>query len=395
MNTPNKPSRLELYQRLIEISRDLVSTLDLTELLARIVNAAADLCQAEAASILLYNETTRELYFEAATNLENPALRGMRVPVENSVAGWIVTNQQAVIINDAQKDTRHFNQVGENLQMSISRLMGVPLLAKGKVIGALEAINKTDKPFDDDDLDLLSALGAQAAIAIENSRLFQQSDLIAELIHELRTPMASLNTAVYLLIRPEIDEKQRDYLANMVHAEISRLSELTSSFLDLARLESGRVQFNPQKFDLGKLIRECTDLMSARAMERTIRIENDIPELPLLMGDRDKIKQVIINLLSNAIKYNKTDGKITIRAYQNGETAGFSVEDSGPGIPAHEMKHLFEKFYRVPGSENMASGTGLGLSICKRIIDAHQGWIDVDSQVGLGTKFTVHLPATA
>jgi signal transduction histidine kinase len=395
MNTQKHPSRLDLYQRLIEISRDLVSTLDLTELLARIVNAAADLCQAEAASILLYNETTRELYFEAATNLENPTLRGMTVPVENSVAGWIVTNQQAVIINDAQHDTRHFNEVSDNLQMSIQTLMGVPLIAKGKVIGALEAINKIESLFDEDDLDLLSALGAQAAIAIENSRLFQQSDLIAELIHELRTPMASLNTAVYLLMRPEIDEAQRIYLANMVRSEISRLSELTTSFLDLARLESGRMQFNPQSFDLGQLLNDCTDLMRARAMERNIKIDSKIPADPTFVtADRDKIKQVVINLLSNAIKYNSTDGKIAIQAYQNGEAAGFSVEDTGPGIPANEMKHLFEKFYRVPGSENLASGTGLGLSICKRIIDAHQGWIDVDSKVGKGTKFSIFLPTT-
>lgn len=386
-------ARIELYQRLIEISRDLVSTLDLNELLTRIVDAAADLCGAEAASILLYDELKRELHFEAATNLDNPAMRGISVPVNSSIAGWIVTNRQPVILNDAQHDTRHFTQVGESLKMTTKSLMGVPLITKNKVIGALEAINKRVGEFDEDDLDLLTALGAQAAIAIENSRLFQQSDLISELVHELRTPMASLNTAVHMLVRPELAQEQRARITDMMRTEISRLAELTTSFLDLARLESGRVQFRNEVIDLDRVLSECTEIMRARAQERNLTIESNIPEnLPFLRGDHDKIKQVMINLLSNAIKYNFPGGKIHVQAYSNDHELIFAVSDTGPGISAEDMKRLFEKFYRVPGTEQLAQGTGLGLSICKRIVEAHQGRIEVESKVGVGTKFTVHLP---
>ena len=387
------PTRLELYQRLIEVSRDLVSTLDLTELLKRIVNAAADLCQAEAASILLYNEDDRELYFEAATNMDNPTLRGISVPVDNSLAGWMVTHRQHVIINDTQNDERHYTPVSVSMAMDIHSLIGIPLIAKGKVIGALEAINKNNFEFDSDDLDLLNALGAQAAIAIENSRLFQQSDLISELVHELRTPMASLNTAVHLLVHPDIDEKQRQYLTNMIQSEIGRLSELTTSFLDLARLESGRVQFHPQMVNLEQMLNDCSEMMRARVQERELALENLATKpQPTVHADPGKIKQVIINLLSNAIKYNYPGGKIILQSVKQDGYLGFSVTDTGPGISSEEMKHLFEKFYRVPGSEKLAPGTGLGLSICKRIIAAHQGRIDVESQVGQGTKFTVLLP---
>jgi signal transduction histidine kinase len=389
-------ARIELYQRLIEISRDLVSTLDLNELLTRIVDAAADLCGAEAASILLYDELKRELHFEAATNLDNPAMRGIIVPVNSSIAGWIVTNRQPVILNDAQHDTRHFSQVGESLQMTTQSLMGVPLITKNKVIGALEAINKRVGEFDEDDLDLLTALGAQAAIAIENSRLFQQSDLISELVHELRTPMASLNTAVHMLVRPELAQEQRARITDMMRTEISRLSELTTSFLDLARLESGRVQFRNEVIDLDRVLSECTEIMRARALERNLTIESNIPvNLPFLRGDHDKIKQVMINLLSNAIKYNFPGGKIHVQACSNDHELIFTVSDTGPGMSADDMKRLFEKFYRVPGTEQLAQGTGLGLSICKRIVEAHQGRIEVESEVGVGTKFSVHLPIQA
>lgn len=393
MTTSNYETRLALYQRLIEIARDLVSTLDLNELLYRIVDAASDLCQAEAASILLYDAERGELHFEAATNIEYPTMRGLTVPVESSVAGWIITHREPLILNNVAQDNRHFAQIGERLQMTIHSLMGVPLITKNKVIGVVEAVNKKSGLFTEDDLDLLSALGAQAAIAIENSRLFQQSDLIAELVHELRTPMASLNTAVHLLLQPDISDEQRLYIINMIRSEIARLSELTTSFLDLARLESGRIQFTPEKLALNPLLEGCIEIMRARAQEKNLTFEKSLPpDLPTVFADADKIKQVVINLLSNAIKYNTMGGKIIVESFVNGNYLAFSIADTGPGISEEDRKHLFEKFYRVPGTEKLASGTGLGLSICKKIIDAHQGKIEVESAVGQGAKFTVYLP---
>lgn len=247
--------KITRYQRLLEISNDLTSTLDLNELLSRIVGAAADMCSAQAASILLYDAVKHELRFEIATNMDNPLLRGISVPVDSSIAGWMVTNRQPIIISDAQKDQRHFGQVGEAMNMPTGSMVGVPLIAKDKVIGALEAINKLDGDFTQEDQDLLMALGAQAAIAIENTRLFQQSDQIAELIHELRTPMASLNTAVHLLNRSDLAEEQRQKIIAMVGSEIERLSELTTAFLDLSKLELGELAFNQNHVTSGPCLK--------------------------------------------------------------------------------------------------------------------------------------------
>ncbi len=178
---------LERYQRLIELSRDLASTLDLQDLLDRIVHAAADLSGSEAASILTYDEIKGELYFDAASNLSEPLMRGLVVPAETSIAGWIVANRQPVIISDTQRDPRHFGQIGKATQVTTTSMLGVPLIAKGKVIGVLEAINKLSGDFNQEDQEIISTLAAQAAVAIENARLFQQSDLISEMVHELRT----------------------------------------------------------------------------------------------------------------------------------------------------------------------------------------------------------------
>jgi signal transduction histidine kinase len=394
MAEPDSKHLLERYQRLLEISQDLASTLDLDVLLRHIVRAAADLSNAEQASILLYDQVKNELYFEATTNLEQPILQGLSVPMEGSIAGWVVSNRKPLIIDNAARDDRHFAQVAQVTQTKTTSLLGVPMINKDKVVGALEAINKRSGEFDAEDQQILTTLGSQAALAIENARLFQQSDLIADLVHELRTPLASLNTATHLLLRPELPEEQRTHVAEIIRGEIFRLSEMASSFLDLARLESGRAQYHIAPFHPNKLIESCTELMRARVMEKELTLHLNLDaSIGTIQGDEDKIKQVMINLLSNAIKYNRPGGTINVDAHRDGEYLTISVSDTGHGIPQENLASLFQKFYRVPGTEKVAPGTGLGLSICKRIIEAHQGTISVQSEVGKGTTFTFRLPA--
>jgi signal transduction histidine kinase len=388
-----KTQTLDSYLRVIEISRDLASTLDLDTLLDGIVRAAADITRAEAASILLYDDTARQLYFQVATNIDEPTMRGLIVPLEKSIAGWIVTNRQSVRIDDAHKDDRFFSDVEQSIGYSTRSLLGIPLITKNKVVGVLEVINKKKGRFTDPDESMLTVIGAQAAVAIENARLFQQSDLIAEFVHELRTPLASLSTATYLLLRPEMSREQRDQIVNNIHNETLRLNSLASSFLDLARLESGRVQFRKTRFSVADLIYECRDVMMSKAQETNVQIRVDIPEdMPLMEADRDKIKQVLLNLLSNAIKYNRPNGSVIITGTFDSSDIAMTIQDTGVGIPDESLPHLFEKFYRVREHEGKTGGTGLGLSISKQIIQGHNGRIEVRSKMGVGTSFTIYIP---
>ena len=391
-----KTRTLDSYLRLIEISRDLASTLDLDTLLSDIVHAAADITSAEAASILLYDDTARQLYFQIATNIDEPTMRGLIVPLDKSIAGWIVTNRQSVRIDDAHEDERFFGDVDQTIDYSTKSLLGIPLITKNKVVGVLEVVNKKRGKFTDADESMLTVLGAQAAVAIENARLFQQSDLIAEFVHELRTPLASLSTATYLLLRPEMSREQSDQIVNNIHNETLRLNSLASSFLDLARLESGRVQFRKTRFSVADLIYECRDVMMSKAQETNVQIRVDVPpDMPLMEADRDKIKQILLNLTSNAIKYNRPHGSVIITGSFTDEELTITIQDTGLGIPEDSIPHLFQKFYRVREHEGKASGTGLGLSICKQIIQGHNGRIEVKSKMGVGTSFSVHLPRTS
>jgi signal transduction histidine kinase len=393
VNQDSPSSLIERYQKVMEISRDLASTLDLDVLLRRIVAAATELCHAEQASILLYDQNKQELYFEASTNLKTPQIRGIIVPVASSIAGWIVTNRQPIMLSDVTHDSRHYTMITQVTETPTTSLLGVPLITKDKVIGALETINKQAGKFTEEDKEILTTLGAQAAVAIENARLFQQSDLISELVHELRTPLSSLSTAVHIVLRSDVPDEQRNRIAQIIRDEIFRLSELTTSFLDLSRLESGRAQFRMNTFDLKRVLEDSCEMELPRAAEKDLDLELWVePGLPMLTADQDKIKQVVINLINNGIKYNRAGGKVTVRAETDDRGFKLSIIDSGPGIPPENLPNLFTRFYRVPGLENVSSGTGLGLSICKRIIEAHHGHIDVQSEVGSGTIFTVFLP---
>jgi signal transduction histidine kinase len=388
--------RLDGYRRLIDISRDLASTLDLDVLLARIVYAAAEVSGAEAASILLYDEAAKQLYFQVATNIDEPTRRGLVVPLDGSIAGWIVTNRKPARIPNVHEDARFFGEVEQATGFTTQSILGVPLVTKNKVVGVLEAINKLKGTFSDADESMLLVLGAQAAVAIENARLFQQSDLISEFVHELRTPLASLSTATYLLLRPEMSQEQRDQIVNNIHSETLRLNALASSFLDLARLESGRVQFRKSAFDLTELINECRDVMVTKAEEERIQIRVEpTVGLPPLEADRDKIKQVLLNLISNSIKYNHPNGSVILRAEAGENEFRISIQDNGIGIPEQDLPHLFEKFFRVREHEAKTTGTGLGLSICKQIVQGHGGRIEVNSKLGSGTVFTIYMPRSS
>lgn len=398
MNSSHNPKQqvLQRYLELLDISRDLSSVLDLDVLLGRIVAAAANVTDSSAASILLYDESKNELFFQSSTNLDTPLMRGLAVPVEGSIAGTIVTSRQPMIVQNTREDPRHYRGIGKSIQFETESLLGVPLIAKDKVVGVLEALNKREGEFTTEDQDLLSALGSQAAIAIENARLFQQSDLVAEMVHEIRTPLVSINTATHLLLRPELKDEQRTNLAQTIQRESQRLSEMASTFLDLARLESGRGQFKIEDVNIPEILGEARDIMNARIQEEGLLLVWEVPDtLKTVEGDTDKLKQVAINLISNAIKYNNKNGKVIIQAGQSEKNVQFSIEDTGRGMLPEHINSLFQKFYRVPGSENIAQGTGLGLSICKKIVEGHGGTIEVFSEVGKGTRFTVVIPSLA
>ncbi len=379
----------------MDISRTLVLTLDLPRLLNKIVLAAAELTDTEVASIMLFDPQSGELRFEAATNLSAAALQGIVVPVEGSIAGWIVTHPEPLVVPDATKDPRWSQDVDRRVSFITHSILGVPLVARDKTLGALEAINKRNGTFTAEDITVLQTLAAQASVAIVNVRLFQQSDVISEMVHELRAPLTSLTAASQLLLRPDLPTDKRDQITRTIQSETGRLAQMTTEFLDMARLESGRVRYTIEAFDLAGLIRECVAVIQPQAAARGLRVDLQLPPAPKkLESDRSKVKQVILNLLTNAVKYNRENGVITVRLTPapDGAACTVSVTDTGKGIPPESMSRMFEKFYRVPDTERTVAGTGLGLSIAKKMVEVLGGEMNVRSTYGTGSTFSFSLP---
>ncbi len=384
------------FRSLIRVSTILSSTLNLPRLLEIILEATTRLTDTMAASILLIDSQSGNLYFEAASNIPPAQMERIQVPLKGSIAGWVVRHGEPRIIQQV-KEQEGFTASARIDSITIfttHSVLAVPLTAKGKVIGVLEALNKNDeRPFSDDDADTLMAMAGQAAIAIENARLFQQNDFVSEMVHELRTPLTAMVALSELLTRPEVSAAQLSAYANTIQSEARRLTELTSELLELSRIESGRVHLKRQSIDLATLIQEIISFQGQLAAERGITIRTHLPDdPPPLVGDRDRIKQVLLNLVNNAIKYNRQNGQIHITALAESQSVQVCVQDTGRGIPSEALGHLFERFYRVPDDQGYTTGTGLGLSIAKQIIQQHGGRIWVESTYGSGSRFCFVLP---
>jgi signal transduction histidine kinase len=390
----NDATLIDQYKRIVEISQQLSSTYDLPTLLRKIVSVAKDLIHVEATSILLLDEASGQLRFAMSTNIKATEMEEILVPLDNSIAGWIVTHGEPRVIEQAENTV--YRGVDNKIDFQTRNLLGVPMRTHQRVIGVVQALNKhNNQKFNDDDIQMLRTLASQAAIAIENARLFQQSDFIAEMVHELRTPLAALKASTILLTRPDLPQEKRADIVVKMKNETERLIDLTSEFLDVARLESGRISLSVVQFSMADLINESVDIVAQQAQNKGIVIQVETSDLHA-EADRGKIKQVVLNLLTNAIKYNRANGEIAvyIRPYEDHDQAFVHVvvADNGYGISKEHQKNMFQKFYRVPTLENVERGTGLGLAICKHIIEAHGGRIWLESEEGVGSQFQFTLP---
>lgn len=394
-----KTQLIERYERLIAISQKLNTTFDLRSLLQTIIQAAIELTYVEAASILLIDPTSGELRFEAASNIKPHAMERITVPLDGSIAGWIASHGEPRVINDVSQAPEFYSRVDKEIEFRTHGLLGVPMRTHNRVIGVLEAINKIDKTeFTEFDIETLTTLAGQAAIAIENARLFQQSDFIAEMVHEIRTPLTALKASTTLLQRPELPTDKKSDIIVTMQGETERLIRLTTDFLDLARLESGRFQLEKAPFDLERLLRESADVVVHQAQQKDITFHIKTHQYTVI-GDRGKLKQVILNLFTNAIKYNRDNGDVYVRTRDilEGDTpfVEISIEDTGFGISSDNLKNLFQKFFRVADTSNQAQGTGLGLAITRHIVEAHGGRVWAESEHGKGSVFFVVLPLVA
>ena len=220
-------------------------------------------------------------------------------------------------------------------------------------------------------------------------------EFVANVSHELRTPLTNVRGyAETLMSVDDIDRGTQMRFLGVISSEADRMTRIVKDLLTLTRLDYNRMEMHMEPMDLRELGQKAAQAMEGQATGQGLTLKCDLPEsLPMVVGDAERIQQVIINIITNAIKYNKPQGAIHITGGTEGEKVFLRVEDTGIGVPKEDLKRLFERFYRVDKARSRESGgTGLGLAIAKQIVESHGGTIGFDSEYGKGSVVTLYLP---
>jgi heavy metal sensor kinase len=216
----------------------------------------------------------------------------------------------------------------------------------------------------------------------------------ADASHELRTPLTALRTEVEVALGKSLSPAEHQQLLAGLLEELVRMSRLTDQLLTLSRRDAGVEQFNPVPLDLAGLAASVVEVMRPLAESRGLHLHFDERARVTVEGDEGRLRQVVVNVLDNALKYTPEGGRVAVRVDRHGRNAVLLVEDTGVGIAAEHLPHIFERFYRVDRARSRSEGgAGLGLSIARSIVAAHGGSIALTSVPGQGTVCTVTLPA--
>ena len=238
-------------------------------------------------------------------------------------------------------------------------------------------------------LAILSDITAQRAIHRRNA------EFVSSVSHEMKTPLSGIKAYVELLADGEAeDPATREEFLEVISGQADRLQRLIDNMLNLARIEAGVVEVHKERLSLNELLEEVHHITLPQADQKEIRFQTDLSPMYLgVMADRDLLMQTAINLVSNAIKYTPAGGEVTLSSRLVANEILFEVRDTGVGLSEEDCQRIFDKFYRVRKDRQMASGTGLGLPLARYIAeDVHGGRLEVQSELGQGSTFTVTLP---
>ncbi|GAB4575959.1 MAG: hypothetical protein Kow0077_30060 [Anaerolineae bacterium] len=277
----------------------------------------------------------------------------------------------------------------------------VPIRHETRPIAAL--ILSARHAFTEDQCDLVARMADRAAIAIQNTRLFEavkaadraKSEFVSVVAHELKVPMTSISGYADLLrMAGPITDQQAEFITR-VKDNVTRMKVLVSDLSDISRIESGNLKMEFQPVDPADVLAQARDGAATQITERGHTLVEDIPpDLPPVLADRNRLTQVLLNLLSNAYKYTPDGGTITLRAWQDGDRVAFSVQDTGIGMTEEEIARLGTKFWRADNDHAINQpGTGLGFAITRHLITLMDGELIIESQPGQGSRFTFTLPA--
>ncbi|MHB1390045.1 MAG: PAS domain-containing sensor histidine kinase [Thermoleophilia bacterium] len=430
--------RLRVQQELTRSALSIASGLKLDEVLRQVIRSAAQVVHADAAAMALLDEDRDVVIFPQVFNLPGD-FSGILTPRSEGISSGVIDTGQPRIENDypSAPDKRE-----EFVAAGVRAVASVPLVVGGRSIGAIGVMDTgSGHIFAQEDLDILAIISTQAAVAVENARLYGRlsdsarqleqrvqertealsrmfmeserksreleaanlrlrevdrlkSEFLANMSHELRTPLNSIIGFSKLILDGldgEISDEQRHDI-DIVHTNGHELLRLIDDLLNLAKIEAGRVTLFREPVVCGDLVRDVVTSLGATASEKGLSLVIDLADdIRMIDADIGKLRQILVNLVGNAIKFTEA-GTITVAIEQTPSDTVFSVRDSGPGLSPEAMAQIFDRFHQVQPGMAERGGVGLGLTISKRFVEMHGGKIWVESEVGAGSTFLFSIP---
>ena len=399
----------------------LMESLDIDEILRLVLEGVTKNIGFDRARLYLVNEKRNVLECKMAVGIDEERIKGISLPLDpgDNVVSRSIFEKQPFVIPDAKNDPRVNLVIKEKFNLHL--LVAIPLLVKEKALGAIAAdFIEPNRHITKEALESMMAYAQQAGLAIHNAFMYQElktfsqqmeekirkitsdlkkteaqlirseklaalGQLAAGIAHEIRNPLTSINILIHSIAEkfPSIDSNQEDF--KVLEEEIHRINEIVDQFLRFAKPAPPLLQ----KADLVSIVEEILQLLRPQIDKQNIAVEKEFQPLPIILMDREQMKQAILNLLMNAIQAMPGGGHLELsgRNSEEGQWIYISIRDSGTGISEEDMSKLFDPFFSTK-----EGGIGLGLSITHRIIDQHHGKIEVESAPGKGTLFTVWLP---
>jgi GAF domain-containing protein len=403
--------RVRDMEELVDMAKQVTRNLKLSFVLQTAVQIIQRLIDARASTITMLSDDSTELILAAATGVKSQYMKELRLKLGDTISGEVVRHGKMTYIRDTQKhqDFLFFDNV-------VRSLLVFPLIARGQVVGTLTVDSDLPNAFTQYDIQLMTIAAAQVGIAIANARLFEElekhtaelsraydelkesdrlkDELVQNVSHELRTPLTFVKGYVDLLMDGEmglVTAEQLDAL-QIVSEKTNEITRLIHDIMALQRIDSSNLQL--EELALVSVIETAVISHRLVANSKGIEITYTPSEyMGVVTADKGRVNQILDNLIGNAMKFSPDGGKINISLQEWENEVCVVVSDQGIGLEEAQKEKVFERFYQVDGSAiRRFGGTGLGLAIVKRIVDAHQGRIWVESELGKGSAFYFTLP---
>jgi signal transduction histidine kinase len=398
--------REDQLKTLYLVAQTINSSLNLQEVLDRLVRATVEAMDVSAASIGLLDATGAEIDVVAAYGISRTYLdKGPTLVTRSRVYDTVLSTGEPLILQ-GDIDPSWFQYPEEKEQEGIRSILYVPLVARQRTLGVVRVHSQQPDRFTADDARFLSAIGAQGALAIENAMAYQtlkkldvdKSQFVRSVTHELRSPVTGAQSLLRGVLKGyagHLEDRQREIMGRL-NRRLDRLEALINDLLDLAAGRSDLRVEECRPLPLMATLDQVVKSVEPQAREKEIGLVLERPAgSPRVMATEEGLDRILVNLVGNAVKYTPEGGTVTVSVREYDRQVSITVKDTGIGIPTESLARLFHEFYRAPNAKAFETGTGLGLVIVKELVESFNGRISVESEEGKGSTFIVHLPAVA